>query len=51
MTYRVRTDPVALDQIEEFAAWLSDYSEEFAIEQIDRLDEILRVNLGEAPLS
>jgi len=26
MTYRLRIDPVALDQIEQFAAWLSDYS-------------------------
>ena len=47
MTYRVRIDPVALDQIEQFAAWLSDYSEDFAIEQIERLDGILRLNLGE----
>ena len=51
MTYRVRIDPVALDQIEQFAAWLSDYSEDFAIEQIERLAEILRLNLGEAPLT
>jgi hypothetical protein len=34
MAYRVRIDPVALDQIEQFAAWLSDYSEEFAIDWI-----------------
>jgi len=44
MTYRVRIDPVALGQIEQFATWLSDYSEDFAIEQIERLDEILRLN-------
>jgi hypothetical protein len=50
MAYRVRIDPVALGQIERFAAWLSDYSEDFAIEQIERLDEVLRVNLGETPL-
>lgn len=49
MAYRVRIDPVALGQIEQFAAWLSDYSADFAIEQIERLDEILRVNLGETP--
>jgi hypothetical protein len=30
----VRIDPVALDEIEQFAAYLRDYSEEFAIEQI-----------------
>jgi hypothetical protein len=51
MTYRVRIDPVALGQIEQFATWLSDYSEDFAIEQIERLDEILRLNLAEAPLT
>ncbi len=38
MTFRVRIDPVALRQIEQFAACLRDYSEEFAIEQIERLD-------------
>ncbi len=38
MTFRVRIDPVALRQIEHFAAYLRDYSEEFAIEQIERLD-------------
>jgi hypothetical protein len=38
MTFRVRIDPVALRQIEQFAAYLRDYSEEFAIEQIERLD-------------
>jgi plasmid stabilization system protein ParE len=51
MTYRVRIDPLALRQIEDFAAYLQDYSEDFAIEQIDRLDRILRLNLGEAPLT
>src|SRR6266581_4486867 len=51
MTFRVRIDPVALHQIDQFAAHLRDYSEDFAIEQIDRLDRILRLNLGEAPLT
>jgi hypothetical protein len=51
MAYRVRIDPVALGQIEQFAAWLSEYSEDFAIEQIERLDVVLRVNLGEIPLT
>jgi hypothetical protein len=36
MTFRVRIDPVALRQMEQFAAYLRDYSEEFAIEQIER---------------
>ena len=50
MAYRVRIDPVALGQIEQFAAWLSEYSDDFAIKQIEHLDEVLRVNLSETPL-
>ena len=50
MTFRVRIDPVALRQIEDFAAYLRDYSEDFAIEQIERLDRILHYNLAESPL-
>jgi len=51
MTFRVRIDPVAQRHIDEFAAYLRNYSEEFAIEQIDRLDRIISVNLGESPLT
>jgi mRNA-degrading endonuclease RelE of RelBE toxin-antitoxin system len=51
MPYRIRIDPMALSQIEQLPAWLRDYSEDVAIEQIDRLDSILPVNLGEAPLT
>jgi len=51
MTFRVRIDPVALRHIDEFAAYLRNYSEEFAIEQIERLDRIIAVNLGESPLT
>ena len=51
MTFRVRIDPVALRHIDEFAAYLRDYSEEFAIEQIERLDRVIAVNLGESPLT
>jgi hypothetical protein len=40
MTFRVRIDPVASRQIEDFAAYLSDCDEDFALEQIDRLDRI-----------
>jgi hypothetical protein len=35
MAYRVRFDPAALRHIEDFAAYLRDYSEDFAIEQIE----------------
>ncbi len=51
MPFRVRIDPVALREIDEFAAYLRDYSEDFAVEQIERLDRILSVNLGETPLT
>ena len=50
MTFRVRIDPVALGQIDEFAAYLRNYDEDFAVEQIERLDRILSANLGESPL-
>ncbi len=51
MTFRVRIGPVALRQIDQFAAYLRDYSEDFAIEQIERLGRILQVNLKESPLT
>jgi hypothetical protein len=51
MTYRVRIDPVAQGQIDHFAKYLAEYDEDFAIEQIERLDRILRTNLAEAPLT
>jgi len=51
MPFRLRIDPVAQRQIDQFAEYLRDYSEDFAIEQIDRLDRILRLNLREAPLA
>jgi len=51
MTYRVRIDPVAQRHIDEFAAYLRDYDEAFAIEQIERLDRIVGLNLGETPLT
>jgi mRNA-degrading endonuclease RelE of RelBE toxin-antitoxin system len=50
VTFRLRIDPVALGQIDEFAAHLRNYSEDFALEQIDRLDRIISVNLQESPL-
>src|SRR5947209_19844367 len=50
MAYRVRFDPVALRNIEDFAAYLRDYSEDFSTEQIERLDRIIARNLGESSL-
>jgi hypothetical protein len=51
MTFRVRIDPVAQRHIDEFAVYLCQYSEEFAIEQIDRLNRIISSNLGQSPLT
>ncbi len=51
MAYRVRIDPAALRQIEEFAVYLRRYDEDFAIEQIERLDLIIARNLAESPLT
>jgi plasmid stabilization system protein ParE len=51
MTFRVRISPLAQRHIDEFAAYLGAYSEDFAIEQIDRLDRIVSTNLGESPLT
>jgi hypothetical protein len=49
--FRVRIAAIALRQIDQFAAYLGDCSEDFSNEQIGRLDRILRVNLAEAPLT
>jgi hypothetical protein len=51
MTYRVRIDPVAQRQLDQFAHYLRDYDEDFAIDQIERLGRILFANLAEAPLT
>jgi mRNA-degrading endonuclease RelE of RelBE toxin-antitoxin system len=51
MAYRVRIDPVAQRYIDEFAIYLRAYSEDFAIEQIDRLNRILSAHLSESPLT
>ena len=50
MTYRVRIDPVAQQQIDDFARYLRNYEEDFAIEQIEHLDRIF-ANIGESPLT
>jgi hypothetical protein len=51
MAFRVRIDPVALHEMEVFAAYLGDYSEDLAIEQFERLDRILSTTLRESPLT
>jgi hypothetical protein len=42
MAFRVRIDPIAARQIDRFVSYLREYSEDFAIEQIERLDHIFR---------
>jgi mRNA-degrading endonuclease RelE of RelBE toxin-antitoxin system len=51
MSYRVLISPVALRQIDEFAIRQRTYSEDFAIEQFDRLNWIFAVQLSESPLT
>jgi mRNA-degrading endonuclease RelE of RelBE toxin-antitoxin system len=50
MSFRVRIDSVAARQIDRFVTYLREYSEDFAIEQIERLDRILHYNLAVSPL-
>jgi hypothetical protein len=49
MAYRLRITPFAQRHIDDFARYLRDYSEDFACEQIACLDQILSVNIAEAP--
>lgn len=51
MSFRIRIDPVAQSEIDHFTAYLGAYDEEFAIEQIERLDRIFYMSLAEAPLT
>jgi mRNA-degrading endonuclease RelE of RelBE toxin-antitoxin system len=51
MPFRVRIAPLAQRHIDEFAAYLRDYSEDFALEQLDRLDRTLSLHLGETPFT
>jgi mRNA-degrading endonuclease RelE of RelBE toxin-antitoxin system len=51
MTFSVRISALAHRRIDEFADYLRAYSEDFAVEQRDRLDRIFSVNLAESPLT
>lgn len=51
MAYALRITPRAQKHIDEFAAYLRDYSERIATEQIDRLIEALAVHIAESPLT
>ena len=50
MTYRVLVAPFAQEELARFAAYAADYSDEYAREQFARLNQILSVELAEAPL-
>ena len=50
MRFRVRIDPLAQREIDGFAVYTGSYSEEFAVEQFARLDDILSRDLAESPL-
>jgi mRNA-degrading endonuclease RelE of RelBE toxin-antitoxin system len=50
MTFRVRIDPLAQRGIDDFAVYTSSYSEQFAVEQFGRLDDILSRDLAASPL-
>jgi hypothetical protein len=50
MTFRLRIAPLAQRSIDEFSAYLREYDEAFAIEQIERLSRTLAVHIGASPL-
>lgn len=49
MAFRVRLDDKAQAEIDDFVRYLRDYSEAFAFEQIERLEQVLKTHLGESP--
>lgn len=49
MTYRILTAPIARNEIEQFAAYAVEYSDDFAREQFARLNHILSVEIAESP--
>jgi len=51
MRYRLRIDPLAQRSIEQFILYCAGYAEEFAAEQIERLNRALAFDLSESPLT
>src|SRR5262249_59037210 len=49
--FRLRIDPIARQNMREFAEYLSDYDQQFADEQVERLDRLLSVNIAGSPLT
>lgn len=51
MAYRLRIAPLAQHHIDDLARYLRNYSEDFAVAEIYRLNRILSANLAQAPLT
>jgi len=49
MLYRIERSSRFLADVEEFGAYCSAYSAEYAVRQADRLDYAIRVLIGESP--
>lgn len=49
MTFEIRIDEIAQNEIEEFIAFQREYSAEFAEAQIDRLVRIFEHQIAQAP--
>ena len=50
MTFRLRIDRLAQQEIDRFAVYAADYSEAWAFEQFSRLNHVLSVELANGPL-
>ena len=51
MSFTVRIDDIAQRDIDNFVAYQSEYSEAFAVEQIDRLYRVFNFHLAQAPMT
>src|SRR5262245_27231397 len=51
MTFHLRISPRAQRHVDELSAYLREYSEPFAVQQMDRLNRILDVSIRSSPLT
>ena len=49
MSYSIRIDDRAQREIDECAAWMKGYSEDFMLAQLDRIEAIFRGTLARSP--
>jgi mRNA-degrading endonuclease RelE of RelBE toxin-antitoxin system len=49
MSYAIRIDPLAQREIDEFAHRMGEFDEDFAAEQLDRLDRVFRDTIAPSP--